>query len=255
MKDTLRLEWQLYQLALRFLTCLPLARNLQESDDLRVRANKYFPLVGALLGVVGAVTFWMMAQWLPVSAALILALVMGLMITGGLFEEGLAKSIEGMHRGEGQTQILQMMAGPGLGLFGAISVALVVAMKLILLSHMDLGTAGAAMILAPVIAMMAVVHVIATTPYLHGEGLRAASPYITASGYRFALGSMAAIWLCFAFYVGFLPAACAWAGGTICAQLFRSRLVRNLRGYNSDCLGAVMLFAETGSYLGLSLWL
>lgn len=254
MKDKLRLEWQLFQLALRFLTCMPAADDLSTSDDLRIRAHKYFPIVGAFVGAIGALVFWASCVWLPQSAALIISLVATLLVTGAFHEDGLANAVEGMSRGSGRTQMLEMMASPGLGLFGALAVALVVALKLVLLAHMPLVLAGVALVLGHMIGMMAVVHVIATTPYVHSNGLQAAAPYITSGGYRFAVLSSIAVLIAAVFYMGLWPPLYLILGSIVLGQLFRSAMMGKLGGYNSDCLGGVMQLSEVGAYLGLSVW-
>lgn len=254
MKDALRLEWQLFQLAMRFLTCLPVARDLDGSDDLRVRANKYFPLVGALVGAAGAGVFWLACLWLPQSAALILSLAATLLITGAFHEEGLANAAEGLCRGAGRVQVLEMMVHPGLGLFGALAVALTLALKLVLLAQMPVILAGVALVLGHMIGMMAVVHVIATTPYAHSNGLQVAAPYITGDGYRFALACAVLILLAGSMLFGPWPTLFILLGSIVLGQAFRSAMMRKMGGYNSDCLGAVMQLGELGAYLGLAVW-
>lgn len=254
MKDKLRLEWQLFQLALGFLTCMPTADGLSTSDDLRIRAHKYFPLVGFLIGAIAALVFWAACLWLPQSAALIMSLIATLLVTGAFQEDGLANAVEGMSRGSGKTQMLEMMAAPGLGLFGALAVTLSVGLKLVLLGHMPMVLAGLALILGHMIGMMGVVHVIATTPYVHSNGLQAAAPYITSGGYRFAVLSSIGILVAAALHLGLWPPLYLILGSIVLGQMFRSAMMNKLGGYNSDCLGGVMQLSELGAYLGLSVW-
>lgn len=254
MIETLRLEWHLFRLALKFLTCLPADKDFEGSDDLRIRAHKYFPCVGAAVGAMAALVFWAGCLWVPQSAALILSLSATLLVTGAFHEDGFANAVEGMGRGKGLGQMLEMMAAPGLGLFGALAVALVLALKLTLLTHMPVGLAGIALILGHMMGMMAVVHVIATTPYVHSNGLQAAAPYITAGGYWFALLSAAAILSIAAVYLGAWPPVIVVLGSAVLGQIFRSVMMKKLGGYNSDCLGGVMQLSELGVYLGLAVW-
>ncbi|MGH1412192.1 MAG: adenosylcobinamide-GDP ribazoletransferase [Pelagimonas sp.] len=254
MTPALRLEGQLFQLAVRFLTSLPVSHDLPESDDLGVRANKYFPLVGGLVGGIGAGVFWLCCLWLPQSGAVIVSLIATLLVTGAFHEEGLANAIEGISRGSGRGQVLEMMAQPGLGLFGALAVALTLGLKLVLLAHLSVEVAGGALILGHMIGMMAVVHIIATTPYAHSNGLQVAAPYITGDGYRFALATAVLVLVVSGYWFGFWPPVCALFGGVVLGQMFRSAMLRKLGGYNGDCLGAVMQLAELGAYLGLTIW-
>lgn len=57
---------------------------------------KLTPLVGILVGAVGAVAYWLAAQVWPTSVAVILSMLATVLATGGLHERGLSRDVLGM---------------------------------------------------------------------------------------------------------------------------------------------------------------
>src|SRR5687768_6220298 len=88
------------RVALAFLTRLPVVpRRPWQSTDLAA-ATPYFPLVGALVGCIGAL-FFAAASFLalPSLPAALLALVGMIFLTGALHEDGLADMADGFGGG------------------------------------------------------------------------------------------------------------------------------------------------------------
>jgi adenosylcobinamide-GDP ribazoletransferase len=77
-------QWRLFLLALRSLTGMPGAR-----DASLCAAARYVPLVGIMVGAVGAIAYWLAAQVWPASVAVILSMLATVLLTGGVHERGL----------------------------------------------------------------------------------------------------------------------------------------------------------------------
>lgn len=86
---------------------------------------RWFPLVGATVGlVVGAVWWGADRLWPPVVAA-VLTVVADLALTGMLHVDGLADSADGLLAPMGRARRLEVMATPDVGAFGVTVVAVV----------------------------------------------------------------------------------------------------------------------------------
>lgn len=254
-RETLRLEGTLFLMALGYLTRLPVPATLPESDDLTVRAVKYQPAVGALVGGIAAVTLWLSAAVLPWIVAVLLAVASAILVTGAFHEDGLADAADGLGAGKDRNQTLRIMNDARLGTYGGLALALVLALRVALLAAMPPLEAGLALIAAHGVARMGVVHVMARNTSAHLVGLRALMPNVTPDGYRLALGSALALMVPLVLATGFWPVLLGFTGAVACAQVVRILFIRRIGGWTGDCLGATQQMAEVGFYLGLALWL
>jgi adenosylcobinamide-GDP ribazoletransferase len=85
-------QWRLFLLALRSLTGMPMPPAGAEAgarDANLCAAARYVPLVGILVGAVGAIAYWLAAQVWPASVAVILSMLATVLLTGAVHERGL----------------------------------------------------------------------------------------------------------------------------------------------------------------------
>lgn len=255
MTEALRLERDLFLLAVQFLTRLPVPRDLPFSDDLLIRATKYYPLVGCLVGLIGAAILWLSALWLPPVVAVLLSLAATLLATGAFHEDGLADAFDGIGGGQDKASALVIMRDSRLGTYGAVALGTVLALKVSALAAMPAGIAGLALIAGHGLGRMAAVHVIATTPYARDVGVKFVAPSVTPDGYRIALATAFFILIALVVLCGTGEAFFAILGCIGLAQAFRVLFVAKLEGYTGDCLGGTQQLGELGVYLGILAWL
>lgn len=254
MKEVLQLEFQLFLLALGRLTRFPIPSELPSSDDLDIRALRYYSLVGALVGLWGACALWGAALFLPPFPALLISLIATLMITAAFHELGLAEVSEALGRGRSKPDVLDALQKPP-GLFGALVLGMVLMLKLSLLASLPVSDAGLALIVGLTLGQMASVHVVGTTPQARRIGMPAAVPSVTPDGYRIALAVGVLALSLIVIRWGPVAALFGFLGSVGLAQGFRKAFIAKLRGYTGACLGGVQQFAELGFYLGLLVWL
>ncbi|KUF11396.1 adenosylcobinamide-GDP ribazoletransferase [Pseudoponticoccus marisrubri] len=253
MRDAIHLEWQLFLLALRYLTRVPVPAGLPSSDDLMIRATKYHPVVGVVVGAVGAAVLWLAALVLPWGAAVILSLAATLIVTGAFHEDGLADAVDGLAGGSDRDTVLRIMADARLGKHGGMALGLVLALKLVLLASLNLPDAMAALVAGHAMGRMGAVHIIATTRYARSEGMQAIITAITPDGYRVALAMLAVLLAGMMLWFGWVATGYALVLSILLGQLFRAWFQRKLGGYTGDCLGGVQQLCELGVYLGLAI--
>ncbi|QRF66712.1 adenosylcobinamide-GDP ribazoletransferase [Ponticoccus alexandrii] len=252
---TLRLEGTLFLMALGYLTRLPVPADLPESDDLKVRAVKYQPAVGALVGGIAATVLWLASTVLPGIVAVLLGVAAAIVVTGAFHEDGLADAADGLGAGRDRNQTLRIMNDARLGTYGGLALGLVLALRVALLAAMPPLEAGLALIAAHGVARMGVVHVMARNTSAHLVGLRALMPNVTPDGYRIALASTLVLMVPLVLAVGPLTTSFGFVAAVLCAQVVRVLFIRRIGGWTGDCLGAAQQLGEVGFYLGLALWL
>ena len=255
MSQRVRTEWHLFLLAVQFLTRLPVPRDVPFSDDLLIRATRYYPLVGLLVGAVGAVVLFTGSVALPVSVAVLLSMAATVFVTGAFHEDGLADSADGLGGGLTRDRALEIMRDSRIGTYGAVTLGLVLALKAGLLLSFSVMDACAALLAGHTLSRMASVHIIATDTYAREVGAKFVAPTVTSDGYRIALAISVFVLVGTGLWLGFGAALTGVGFAILFAGLFRAMFLRKLQGYTGDCLGGVQQLSELGFYLGLALWL
>ncbi len=249
-----RLEWQIFLLAVQFLTRLPVPRDLPFSDDLTIRAVKYYPLVGALVGVIGGAVLWAAAQVWPMPVAVVLSLAATLLATGCFHEDGLADCADGLGGGSTGERAMEIMRDSRVGTYGAAALIVTLGLKLALLGSLAPGAAALLLIAGQGLGRMAAVQVIRGTPYARAQGGKFAVPMVTRDGYLVATLTALVLWL--ALWLVFGVAAMVW--GFVLSMLallvFRGIFMKRLGGYTGDCLGGAVVLCELAVMLGVTAW-
>lgn len=255
MNNRLRLEWHLFLLAVQFLTRVPVPKDLPFSDDLLIRATRYYPLVGVCLGLACGVVLWVGSMIWPQPVAVVLSMAAGLALTGAFHEDGLADAADGLGGGLTRERALEIMRDSRIGTYGAVTLGTVLALKASLLMVFDPTAAILALVGGHALGRMAAVHVIATTPYARDVGAKFTVPTVTRDGYSFALACAGIVGLSMVVGFGVVPVAIALLLALCVTVVFRALLRRKLGGYTGDCLGATQQLSEVAVYLGLLAWL
>jgi adenosylcobinamide-GDP ribazoletransferase len=127
-----------------FLTRIPgglLGANPDVRPDFR-RAARVFPIVGALIGMVGgAVIVVASALGEPPLIATGLAILVAMLLTGGLHEDGLADTADGFGGGRTAEQRLEIMDDSRIGTYGASALVFSILLRVAALSGLTVGGA------------------------------------------------------------------------------------------------------------------
>lgn len=253
----LRSEAKIFFAALRFFTRIPVPAWVGHSQQQLDRAARYFPLVGALVGAIGAGATLIAAHFLPVSLALLLGMVATTLATGAFHEDGLADACDGLGGGWDKLQVLTIMKDSRVGSYGVLGLGFVLLIKFTALQELEqaLGQLEVALVLVcahafsrlgPVLLMRALSYVredeTARSKPL-AKSLDATSQLVALSTGALACGALSSISLAVA-----ITAALALL--TTCALCGRYFVVR-IGGYTGDCLGATQQLAEVAVYLAV----
>lgn len=124
----------LFFLALSFYTRLPTPKN-QDYNQLP-QASVYLPLVGWVVGGLTGLSFYLANLLWPQTTAVILAIITGILLTGAFHEDGFADVCDGFGGGYGKQRILEIMKDSQIGVYGALGLVLLIALKISLLSSL-----------------------------------------------------------------------------------------------------------------------
>ena len=243
----------LFLLAWQFLTRIPPPGAPRWTPRRMAAAPRYFPAVGALVGLIGAAVLGATATVLPPLVALLLSVAVTLAVTGALHEDGLADTFDGLGAAT-PAAALEVMRDSRLGSFGALALGLGLALKVTALASLPVWAAALALIAGHGASRAAAVVALARGRYARSEGKsRFTAGGLDATGLRIALASGAVVLLPLAGLSLLVPLLAA-AG--LCAGYGAAWWIgaRRLGGYTGDTLGATQQLSEIGLYLALAAW-
>jgi adenosylcobinamide-GDP ribazoletransferase len=252
-------QFRLFLTAVQFFTRIPVPAWVSHSAQQLDQSARYFPLVGMGVGALVAVIFWASALVLPLTLALALSMVAGILITGAFHEDGLSDFVDGMGGGYSREKILAIMKDSHVGAYGVIAIVLALLIKfqalLALSNRYTLVLVMATLIAAHAVSRLMAISIMMTQQYVRDDDNARAKPVaqgLSRTSFAIAvLTGMATVILLFmagASVVNILGAlACA-----LLLQIYLGwQMRKKLGGYTGDCLGAVQQITEIGFYLGL----
>ncbi|HEX3794106.1 MAG TPA: adenosylcobinamide-GDP ribazoletransferase [Acidimicrobiales bacterium] len=224
--------------ALAFLTPFPGAR--QPSP----RALRWFPLVGALLGLLLGGLWWATAKIWPLPLAAVVVVVADLAFTGMLHVDGLADSADGLLPHLTRERRLAVMREPTIGAYGAAVVAVTLLARWAVFATLrpaPLLVAG--LWCASRTAMAAVVD---RVPYARAEGETSLVSAFMGSRLPAWLAGLSVGVAAAAAGVWSLPAGTvAVVAGLVAFGAVTALARHRLGGYTGDVLGAAGLIGES----------
>jgi adenosylcobinamide-GDP ribazoletransferase len=239
--------------AIRFLTIarVPDAHEAMAPDWL-ARAMKYFPLVGAGVGLASAIVLLIASKfWGPTVAAL-LAVATSIIMTSALHEDGLADTADGFGGGRSIEKRLAIMKDSRIGTYGALALGLGVALRVAALAELPLWAAAAALIAAHAAARAAPAFVMNHLSYA-GDTATMKVSYAEAPVRSDELWFALIVVTLAALPLAFVSIATV-VTGLLCGAVLAAALARwsrrLLSGYTGDVLGAIEQVFEIGFLLG-----
>jgi adenosylcobinamide-GDP ribazoletransferase len=226
-----------------FFTRLPLPHPPAVDDAALARASWCAPLVGALVGALAGLAYWI--AWrlnLPPLVCATLAVAAGMLLTGCLHEDGLADTADGLG-GETRERALDIMRDGRIGAFGAG--ALVICLVLRISAIADLPRAALvawALVGAHAAARAALPVIMRLVPPARADGLSATAgaPSPERTAVAVVIG-IALLWIALGFRNALIALALVLIGAAVTAWLAR----RKIGGQTGDVLGAVEQVSET----------
>lgn len=250
-------------LLFKFMTRLPIPVNPEFDSKELGKSMKLFPVVGIVVGLVLYVVYFLGAKFILSSYLLAAVVVLAeVVLTGGLHLDGLADTFDGIFSYRSKQKMLEIMKDSRLGTNGGIALILYFVLKILLLAGiMDTGfgaagkflglkdTAGAVILITPVLARINPVLNCAFSPYARAAG--SAKDFVDCTDKSGVLIA-AATGLLFSAVVG-----CGILGNlnpvhlinitavTMILGLYFSKLMeRKIGGITGDTLGAILELSE-----------
>jgi adenosylcobinamide-GDP ribazoletransferase len=236
-----------------FLTRLPLGGFPYRDADWRWAAA-WFPPVGAAVGATAALTF-ALARPAGALVAAALAVVVALLLTGALHEDGLADTADALGGAADRERLFAILKDSRIGVFGAAALTMSLLLRVALLARLD-GTAAAALVLAGAWSRTTPVWLMATLPYVTPPATARNRPLFEVAAPQVVAATLAAAGItAAAVAMGLrLPQAIGLAAVSVAVALLAGwRFRARAGGITGDFLGATQQITECGVLLALAL--
>ncbi|MFK7764467.1 MAG: adenosylcobinamide-GDP ribazoletransferase [Roseobacter sp.] len=227
-------------LAFCLLTRLPMPHLPSEAFKQGARAIWAYALVGIFVGtVLLGIGTASLALELPSSLAAGLMIAAGFLLTGGLHEDGLADTADGVWGGQTKEQRLEIMKDSRIGTYGTLSLILIIGLRWVAFAAL-LPAAPTAILVAATVSRTSMTILMISLPHARSDGLSRSLGSATRSsvvlGWFIAL-LCAGLCLGVTGWITVLPACLSAA---VLHLLARTKL----GGQSGDILGATQQISE-----------
>ena len=234
--------------AIRFLTSIPLPflKEKWEQQDAMLqfaRSLKYYPVVGLIIGLILAVSYWALSPFLPHTLLNALLLTELIALSGGLHLDGFIDTADGIAAGHADaTRRKTVMKDASVGAIGVAAVILLLLVKFVALNSIPEFRIAATLMLMVVLGRWAMVYAVFHYPYGRSQGMGDALRKGTGwSGFVIATVIALAASLVLAQVAGAAIMAIAWLAVLGLAAFFKSKF----DGLTGDTYGAINELVET----------
>jgi len=236
--------------ALMFFTRIPVPKNLPYTDDMQHRSTRYLPLIGWIVGSIGAAVFYGLHFVFAPGLSILLSMVATILVTGAFHEDGFADCCDAFGGGSTRERVLAIMKDSRLGTYGTIGLIGILATKYLGLSSIEMESIPLALLTGHSISRLMPILVINTAHYSREDASSKSRPIGKRGGradFMLAL-FFATTFLAFfplRFVLAIIPVL------LLTTYLFRRYIKNRIGGYTGDCLGAIQQIAEVEFYLGV----
>ncbi len=227
-------------------------------------AIRWYPVVGALVGGLGALALWVTSLVLPWAVAVPLSVLWTIWITGAFHEDGFADVCDGFGGGMSAERVLTIMKDSRLGTYGTIGLVGMLATKTLALHALGLGSALWILPVAHSLSRVTPAWFMATASYVQDTEASKVKPM----GYDVGWGTLAVVhlWALLALAAvtiavnasslsrAITAPALLLGGMVVVFVAFRRLALRKVGGFSGDILGALQQLTELSLYLSLLVW-
>ncbi|WP_405205963.1 adenosylcobinamide-GDP ribazoletransferase [Aquimarina sp. LLG6339-5] len=247
-------EIHIFFTALMFFTRIPCPKWVNHDPEYLRKSSKYFPLVGILIGGIGASIFYGFSLLFSLEISLLLSMFSTIYATGAFHEDGFADVCDGFGGGWTKEKILLIMKDSRLGTYGTIGILLLLAIKFSALREIAPVYIPLVMISGHSLSRFIATTLIFTHPYVRDTQDSKAKP---------AAKSMSSSMLIISAFFGIVPLVfflnplvfLTLIPMYLSKMFLATKFKKWIGGQTGDCAGAVQQLSEVVFYLSiLALW-
>lgn len=244
--------------AVMFFTRIPIPVKLPYSSEIMNKSQKYFPVIGYLVGGIAALVYWASTYLFSSDIAIVLSMVATVLLTGAFHEDGFTDVCDSFGGGYGKEKIMTIMKDSRIGAYGVIGIVLLLLLKFLTLNN-----------IAPLSSTFILVVILnghitsrfhaATAIYTHkyvrdtddSKSKPMANQKLSYSSLLFSFILTIIPYVLFDSWLFIIAFFISYIGKIYLTTYFK----KHIGGYTGDCLGTIQQVCEVLFYLTtLTLW-
>lgn len=253
MNNSYRKEIIRFFLACSFFTYIPVPSKVFDSYLPKFEESlKYLGLIGILIGIFHYFLLVQLLEIFSIEIGVILSLLLCVLVTGALHEDGLADTSDGFLGSFDREKCLLIMKDPQIGTYGALSLIFIVATKYLTLVELVSSDRLSVIVFAHALSRMGILLVMFRMPYARTKSTSKIGQNIRAIGKLDILVSFVPTILFLAF-CGNVSYILLCIVQMIFLLIWRSLIRWKIQAYTGDTLGAYQQLSEVLSYVFMSM--
>lgn len=243
-------EIRIFFTALMFFTRIPCPKWVDHSPGYLTKSSRYFPLIGIIIGGIGAFVYYGSSFVFPHPISILLSMLSTILATGAFHEDGLGDMCDGFGGGWTKEKILLIMKDSRTGTYGVIGLCFVLALKFSALFYINPKLIPIVVIAGHALSRFAASTLLYTLDYVRNDDQSKAKPAAQkmskGSLLAGAIFGIAPMILFFNYYI-FLVLIPVFAIRWYLGRFF----FKWIGGQTGDCGGATQQICEVVFYLSL----
>ncbi len=228
--------------AINFLTVIPFDKNLSMERKEVAESSLYFPLVGALMGLLLVVIDFLFGSFFPEHILNLFVIISLIALSGSLHLDGFIDAADGFFSGKSRERILEIMKDSRVGAFGVISVFCLLLLKLSFLNEIQPEMRYAVLILMPTISRWTIVFNAFKYPYARKTS-GAGEPFARLVGKKELTGATILTFL-LTFFLLRIQGLAVWLAVFMTVFLIGRWINEKIGGMTGDVYGALVEVSE-----------
>lgn len=159
-----------FLLALQLLTIIPIKIKGNADERELGGSTAFFPLVGAVQGIILVGANLLFSRFLPHDVASALVLVVLILTNGGFHLDGFADTIDGLAGGNTKEERLHIMKDSRIGAIGVVAIVLLLLLKFLLINNLPFDIKNYILFLLPAIGRWSMVPMAYWADYARESG-------------------------------------------------------------------------------------
>lgn len=238
--------------AVMFFTRIPIPFKIPYSDEIMNKSQRYFPIIGFIVGGIGALSFYVFQLIFSIDIAIVLSMCSTVLLTGAFHEDGFTDVCDSFGGGYGKEKIMTIMKDSRIGAYGVIGIILLLLLKFLVLKEVaDISVYFliVTLINGHVTSRFHASTMIYTHQYVRDTDQSKSKPLankrLPYQSLLFTLIITLLPYLLFGHWIFLLAFFISYVGKLYLAYYFK----KHIGGYTGDCLGTIQQVCEVLFYL------